>query len=98
VNLGDGCAVFEATHGTAARLAGRDRANPMAAILCGVLLLRHLGEGEAADRLEAAVAAVVADGRSVTYDLRPGHEEAGAAGTREATDAVVTALGRSLDM
>jgi len=92
VILGDGCAVFEAAHGTAPRLAGRDRANPMAAMLCGVLLLRHLGEGEAAQRLEEAVAAVVAAGRSVTYDLRPDREEPGAAGTREAADAVVAAL------
>lgn len=92
VNLGDGCAVFEAVHGTATRLAGRDRANPMAAILCGAMLLRHLGETEAADRLERAVAAVVADGRQVTYDLRTDRDEALAAGTAAATGAIVAAL------
>lgn len=91
-SLGNGCAVFEAVHGSAPRLAGRDRANPMATILCGVLLLRHLGEDKAARRLESAVAAVAAAGRTVTYDLRPDHDEVGAAGTREAADAVVAAL------
>ena len=71
VNLGDGCAVFEATHGTASRYRGLNRANPMALMLCGAMLLRHIGEIDAGDRLEAAVAAVIAEGRTVTYDLRP---------------------------
>ncbi|HXF36471.1 MAG TPA: isocitrate/isopropylmalate dehydrogenase family protein [Actinomycetota bacterium] len=70
-HLGDGLAVFEATHGTAPRLAGTGRANPMALILCGAMLLRHLGEEDAARRVESAVAAVLAEGRTVTPDLRP---------------------------
>jgi isocitrate dehydrogenase (NAD+) len=71
VHLGDDLAVFEATHGTAPRLAGTGRANPVALILCGAMLLRHLGEEDAAGRVEAAVAAVLAEGRTVTPDLRP---------------------------
>jgi isocitrate dehydrogenase (NAD+) len=92
VSLGEDCAVFEAVHGTAPRLAGRDRANPMAAMLCGAMLLRHLDEDDAADRLERAVAAVVAAGRQVTYDLRSDRDEARAAGTIVAADAVVAAV------
>jgi isocitrate dehydrogenase (NAD+) len=92
VNLGPGCAVFEAAHGTAPRLAGRDVANPTAAILSGVMLLRRLGEEEAAARLDDAVADVIADGTALTYDLRPGRQPAGAASTSEFADAVVTAL------
>ena len=70
-NIGDGIAVFEPTHGSAPKYAGQDKVNPMAMMLSGVLMLRHLGEVEAADRLEKAIAAVVAEGRNVTYDLRP---------------------------
>ncbi|HET9248886.1 MAG TPA: isocitrate/isopropylmalate family dehydrogenase [Actinomycetota bacterium] len=92
VNLGDGCAVFEATHGTASRYRGLDRANPMALMLCGAMLLRHVGETDAGDRLEAAVAAVIADGRTVTYDLRPTRDDPNAATTTEVRDAVVRKL------
>lgn len=92
VNLGDGCAVFEAAHGTAPRLAGAGRANPMAMVLSGAMLLRHLGEAEAAGRLETAVAAVVADGRTVTYDLRPDRDASLAAGTEAVAEAVVSRL------
>jgi isocitrate dehydrogenase (NAD+) len=86
-NFGDGIAVFEAAHGSAPRHAGLNRANPIAAILCGALLLRHLGEDNAAARVEAAVAAVVVEGRTLTYDL------GGEATTTEVGDAVVAALG-----
>jgi len=89
VNVGPSCAVFEAVHGTVAHQAGRDRANPMALILSGAMLLRHLGEARAADRLEGAVAAVLADGHTVTYDLADGSDPAG---TTAVTDAIVAAL------
>ncbi len=89
VNVGPSCAVFEAVHGTVAHQARRDAANPMAAILSGAMLLRHLGEAAAAERLEAAVAAVLADGRTLTYDLAGGRD---AAGTTAVTDAVIAAL------
>ena len=92
VNLGDGCAVFEATHGTASRYRGLNRANPMALMLCGAMLLRHVGEIDAGDRLEAAVAAVIAEGRTVTYDLRPTRDDPSAASTTEVRDAVVEEL------
>ncbi|HEV2776107.1 MAG TPA: isocitrate/isopropylmalate family dehydrogenase [Solirubrobacteraceae bacterium] len=89
VNVGPSCAVFEAVHGTVAHRAGRDAANPMAVILSGAMLLRHIGEGAAADRLEGAVAAVLADGRTLTYDLAGDREPAG---TTAVTDAVIAAL------
>ena len=91
-DLGVGCAVFEATHGTAARYRGLHRANPMALMLSGALLLRHLGETEAGDRLEAAVARVIAEGRTVTYDLKPTRDDPTAATTDEVRDAVLAEL------
>ena len=91
-NLGDGFAVFEATHGTASRYRGLQRANPMALMLCGAMLLRHIGETMAGDRLEAAVAAVIAEGRTVTYDLRPTRDDPDAASTTQVRDAVVENL------
>ncbi|MGH9063268.1 MAG: isocitrate/isopropylmalate dehydrogenase family protein [Acidimicrobiales bacterium] len=69
-NVGPRVAVFEAAHGSAPKLAGRRRANPVGLILSGALLLRHLGEQEAAARVESAVASVLAQGRTLTYDLR----------------------------
>jgi isocitrate dehydrogenase (NAD+) len=93
MNAGDGCAVFEATHGTVSRYRGLNRANPMALMLSGAMLLRHVGESDAGDRLEAAIAAVLTDGRTLTYDLRP-RDEYTAATTTEVRDAVVRALAR----
>ena len=92
VNLGDGCAVFEPVHGTAPRHAGAGRANPVAMVLCGALLLDHIGEQAAARSVREAVAAVVREGTSVTYDLRPGRSADGAAGTAAVADAVIAAL------
>lgn len=87
-NLGDGCAVFEPVHGSAPRIAGRSMANPFAAILAGALLLRHLGEAEAAERVERAVAG----SEVVTYDLVPGRDEAAGASTEAAAEAVAAAV------
>ena len=70
-NIGDDIAIFEATHGSAPKYAGQNKVNPMAMMLSGVMMLHHLGENEAADRLEKAIADVVADGQHLTYDLRP---------------------------
>jgi isocitrate dehydrogenase (NAD+) len=92
-NFGDGIGVFEATHGSARRYRGTDRANPMALMLSGAMMLRHLGEIDAGDRLEAAVAAVIAEGRTVTYDLRPTRDDPRAAGTSAVADAVIARLG-----
>ena len=92
---GDGArelAVFEATHGTAPSLAGTNRADPIGLILSGAMMLHHLGEGEAGDRLEAAVAEVLAEGTFLPYDLRPPSDDRPAAGTFAVTDAVIARL------
>ena len=92
-NLGDGAAVFEAVHGSAPRRAGQNRANPFALMLSGVMLLRHVGEDDAAARLEGAIAAAIEEG-TVTYDLKPSRDDPTAASTSEVTDAVIAELSR----
>jgi isocitrate dehydrogenase (NAD+) len=87
-NIGEVCAVFEAVHGSAPKYAGQDKVNPSALILSGGLLLRHLGEAEAAERLERALAKVIAEGKRVTYDLASGEP----VGTSEMADAVIARL------
>jgi isocitrate dehydrogenase (NAD+) len=91
-NTGDEIAVFEATHGSAPKYAGKNVANPMAMMLSGVLMLRHLAEKDAGDRLEAAIAAVIADGTHVTYDMKPSRDDPTAVGTSQVADAVIAAL------
>jgi isocitrate dehydrogenase (NAD+) len=91
-NIGDEAAVFEATHGSAPKYKGRNKVNPMAMMLSGVLMLRHLGEEEAADRLESAIAAVIAEGKSVTYDMKPTRDDPTAVGTSQVADAVIEKL------
>jgi len=81
-NIGEKAAVFEPVHGSAPKYAGLNKANPTALILSGALMLRHLGETDAANVVETAVRVVIADGRTVTYDL------GGSAGTREFGEAV----------
>ncbi|MDQ6773705.1 MAG: isocitrate/isopropylmalate family dehydrogenase [Candidatus Dormibacteraeota bacterium] len=88
-NIGAKGAVFEATHGSAPRYAGQNKVNPMAVMLSGVLLLRHLKETAAADGLEAAIAAVIAEGRSLTYDMKPTRDDPTAVGTSQVADAIV---------
>ena len=88
-NLGDSAAVFEPTHGSAPKYAGQNKANPIAMILSGMLMLRHLGEKEAAERLEKAVAAVIKQGNAVTYDMKPDRDDPGAVGTSEVADAII---------
>jgi isocitrate dehydrogenase (NAD+) len=90
-NLGNDIAVFEAAHGSAPKYAGMNKVNPMALMLSGVMMLRHLGEEGAADRMERAIAAVVAEARNVTYDLRPDAPES-AVGTSQVADAVIERL------
>jgi isocitrate dehydrogenase (NAD+) len=91
-NIGDEIATFEPTHGSAPKYTGLNKVNPIATILSGVMMLRHIGEKAAADRLEAAVAGVVAEGKSVTYDLKPGRDSATAVGTSEMADAMIARL------
>jgi isocitrate dehydrogenase (NAD+) len=91
-NFGDNVAVFEATHGSAPKYKGQNKVNPMAMMFSGVLMLRHLDEGEAADRLERGLAAVIAGGRDVTYDMKPNRDDPTAVGTSQVADAVIAAM------
>jgi len=86
-NIGPEAAVFEPVHGSAPKYKGLNKANPTALILSGVLMLRHLGRPDAAERVETALREVIAEGRTTTYDL------GGTAGTREFADAIVARLG-----
>jgi len=88
-NIGTEAAVFEATHGSAPKYKGQNRVNPTALMLSGVLMLRHLNETEAADRLEGAIAEVIRKGEKVTYDLKPTRDDPSAVGTSEFADAVI---------
>jgi isocitrate dehydrogenase (NAD+) len=92
-NIGTEAAVFEPTHGSAPKYAGQNRVNPMAMMLSGMLMLRHLDETEAADRLEQAIAEVIAEGKSVTYDMKPTRDDPTAVGTSEVADAIIEKLG-----
>lgn len=91
-NIGREIAVFEATHGSAPKYKGLNKVNPTALILSGVMMLRHIGEQEAADRLEQAVADVIAEGKNVTYDLKKDPQDPTAVGTREMADAIIAKL------
>jgi isocitrate dehydrogenase (NAD+) len=91
-NIGTNGAVFEATHGSAPKYTGLNKVNPMAVMLSGVLMLRHIGEIPAADALEDAIAKVIADGRNVTYDLKERRDDTTAVGTSQVADAVVARL------
>jgi isocitrate dehydrogenase (NAD+) len=92
-NFGEGIAIFEPTHGSAPKYAGQNKVNPMAQMLSGMMMLRHLEESEAADRLESAIAEVIAEGRSVTYDMKPTRDDPTAVGTSEVADAIIERLG-----
>jgi isocitrate dehydrogenase (NAD+) len=91
-NIGPEAAVFEATHGSAPKYTGLNRVNPTAMILSGKLMLEHLGERDAARRLEEAVASVIAEGERVTYDLKPSRDDPTAVGTSEYADAIIEKL------
>ena len=91
-NIGNDMALFEAIHGSAPKYSGQNKVNPTAMILSGVLMLRHMGEGKAADRLENAVSQVIAEGKDVTYDLKPDRNDPSAVGTSEMADAVIARM------
>jgi isocitrate dehydrogenase (NAD+) len=91
-NIGTVGAVFEATHGSAPKYAGQNRVNPMALMLSGVLMLRHLKEGHAADALEQAIAEVIQEGKSVTYDMKTDRADPTSVGTSQVADALVEKL------
>jgi isocitrate dehydrogenase (NAD+) len=92
-NFGEGIAIFEPTHGSAPKYAGQNKVNPMAQLLSGMLMLRHLEEAEAANSLEQAIAEVIRDGKSVTYDMKPTRDDPTAVGTSEVADAIIEKLG-----
>ncbi len=87
-NIGYNAAIFEAVHGSAPDIAGKNIANPTAIVLASAMMLRHMKESVAADRIEAAVAAVIREGNVVTRDLNPRSP----AGTREMGEAIVKKL------
>jgi len=91
-NIGDEIAIFEPTHGSAPKYTGLNKVNPMAMILSGVMMLRYINKKVAADRLEGAVAEIVAEGKSVTYDLKPGRDTTTAIRTSEMADAIIAKL------
>ncbi len=91
-NIGTNGALFEATHGSAPKYKGLNKLNPVAMILSGVLMLQHLGETEAARRLEKAVADVIREGKDVTYDLKKDRNDPTAVGTREMGQAIIKKL------
>jgi isocitrate dehydrogenase (NAD+) len=92
-NIGEAGAVFEATHGSAPKYKGQYKMNPTALILSGVLMLEHLGELDAAKRLETAVASVIKEGKSVTYDMKPHRDDPSAVGTLEMAKAIIKTMG-----
>ncbi len=91
-NIGENAAVFEATHGSAPKYKGQNKVNPVALILSGVLMLRHLDMMAEADKLEHAVAAVIAEGKDVTYDMKPDRDDPTAVGTSEMADAIIARM------
>jgi len=91
-NLGDDAAIFEPTHGSAPKYTEQNKVNPMAMMLSGVMMLRHLGETKAADKLEKAIAEVIAEGKNVTYDMKPNIPNAKVVGTSQVADAVIERL------
>jgi len=92
-NIGKDAALFEPTHGSAPKYAGKDRVNPLAMILSGMLMLRYLGERDAAERLERGIAKVIREGKKVTYDMKPNRDDPTSVGTKAAADAVIEAMG-----
>ena len=87
-NFGTEAAIFEATHGSAPKYKGQNKVNPTALILSGKLMLEHLGEKAAAEKLERAVAAVIAEGKDVTYDMKADRNDPTAVGTSQMADAI----------
>ena len=92
-NFGEDIAIFEPTHGSAPKYAGQNKVNPMAQMLSGMMMLRYLEEGDAAERLEEAIAEVIRGGKSVTYDMKPRRDDPTAVGTSEVADAIIDKLG-----
>lgn len=91
-NIGTDAALFEPTHGSAPKYAGQNKVNPLAMMLSGVMMLRYLKEIDAADRMENAIAELIAEGESVTYDMKPHRDDPTAVGTSGVADALISKL------
>ena len=91
-NIGEKAAIFEPIHGSAPTHAGKNEANPSAMILSGAMMLRHLGELQAAKAIEEAVAAIIEEGKLVTYDLRADRDRTKASGTSDMADAIIARM------
>jgi isocitrate dehydrogenase (NAD+) len=91
-NLGEDIALFEPVHGSAPKYKGLNKVNPLAMILSGVMMLNYIGETDKADRLEKAVAAVIEEGRYVTYDMKPTPDDPTAATTSMVAEAIIEKL------
>jgi isocitrate dehydrogenase (NAD+) len=91
-NYGRDVAVFEPTHGSAPKYAGQNKVNPIACLLSGMMMLTYLGEDDAAARLEAAIAELIREGKSVTYDMKDARDDPTAVGTSEVADALIEKL------
>jgi isocitrate dehydrogenase (NAD+) len=91
-NIGSEAALFEPTHGSAPKYAGQNKVNPLAMMLSGVMMLRYLKETDAADRMENAIAELIVEGKSVTYDMKPHRDDPTAVGTSGVADALIEKL------
>lgn len=91
-NIGDGIALFEPTHGSAPKYKGQNKVNPAAMMLSGVMMLAYMGENEASNKLEKAIADVIAEGKDVTYDMKEDRNDPTAVGTSQFADAVIAKL------
>jgi isocitrate dehydrogenase (NAD+) len=91
-NIGDEYAVFEATHGSAPKYKGLNKVNPLAMMLSGIMMLRHIGETAAAEKLDHAVASVIKEGKYVTYDMKPSPDDPSAATTSGVADAIISKI------
>jgi len=91
-NIGETVALFEPTHGSAPKYTGQNKVNPMAMMLSGLLMLRYLKETDAATRLEKAISEVIAEGKTVTYDMKPDRNDPTAVGTSQVADGIIAKL------
>ncbi len=91
-NIGNEYAVFEATHGRAPKYKGLNKVNPLAMMLSGIMMLRHIGETEAAEKLDKAIASIIKEGKDVTYDMKPSPDDPTAATTSGVADAVISKI------
>lgn len=93
-NIGEDCALFEPVHGSAPKYKGQNKVNPTATIQSGILMLRHINEGKAADRLEAALYKVIKEGKYVTYDLKENRNDPSAVGTQQMAEAIIKEMNK----